>query len=173
MLTKDKKKEILKELEEKAKNSKAVVFADYSGLSVKDLTDLRNKMREQGVEFKVARKTLVSLALEKAGLKEVDAKGLEGQIGLAFSNQDEIAAAKMLNDFAKKNDKLKIRGGVLEQKFIDVEKVLSLAKLPSKQELLAKLVGSISAPMSGLLNVCQGNLRGLVYALKALGDKKA
>ncbi len=173
MLTKDRKKEIIKELQEKAENSKAIVFANYSGLTVKDLAHLRGEMRQQGVEFKVARKTLMDLALKKAEIEGVQTNELDGQVGVAFSEGDEVVAAKILSNFAKKNKSLQLLGGVLEKKFIGFDQVMFLAKLPSKEELLAKLVGSLAAPMSGLLNVFSGNTRNLVYALKAISEKKA
>jgi len=90
---------------------------------------------------------------------------------VAFGYQDEVAPAKILNDFAKNNEHLKILGGILENKFIDKMSVISLAKLPSKQELLGQLVGTIAAPMSGMLNVLQGNLRGLVRVLSIINNQ--
>lgn len=173
MLTKDKKEKIIKEIKQKAKDSKAIVFANYSGLGVKDISDLRKELREQGVEFKVARKTLVNLALKEANINDVDARALDGQLGVAFGLGDEVAPAKIINKFSKTNENLKILGGILENKFIDADSILALAKLPSREELLAKVVGSISAPMSGLLNVFGGNMRALVYALNAVKEKKA
>jgi len=173
MLTKNRKKEVIKELEEKAKNSKAVVFADYSGLTVNDLNSLRGQLREHEADFKVAKKTLVNLAFKNAGLKNVETKNLAGQMGIAFGMSDEVAPAKVLNKFAKTNPNLKILGGVLEGVFIAADQVLALAKLPSREELLAKVVGSLAAPMSGLLNVFQGNTRNLVYALNAIKEKKS
>lgn len=134
---------------------------------------MRKELLQEGAEFKVARKTLINLAMEQAGIKDVDARSLDGQLGVAFSPKDEVAPAKVLNKFSKTNENIKILGGVLENKFIDAEAVLALAKLPSKQELLAKVVGSISAPMSGLLNVFSGNTRSLVYALNAIKDQRA
>lgn len=173
MLTKDRKEEIIKDLQEKAQNSKAIVFADYSGLTVKELAELRGEMRQQGIEFKVARKTLMNLAFAKAGTEGVQATELEGQVGIAFAKDDEVSAAKILDKFSKKSKKMQLLGGVLENKFINMEQVLALAKLPSKEELLAKMVGSLSAPMRGLLNVFSGNARSLVYVLRAISEKKA
>jgi len=173
MLTKDQKKEIVKEIEQKAQKSKALVFADYTGLNVKEISALRQEMRQSGIEFKVARKTLIDLGLRQAKIGGVAAKDLTGQLGVAFSATDEVAPAKILDKFARQTEKIKILGGVLEKKFIDAAQAMALAKLPDKQELIAKVVGSIRSPLAGLGNVLRGNLRGLVCALGAIAEKKS
>jgi large subunit ribosomal protein L10 len=171
MQTKKQKKNIVKDLTEKLKNSKAVVFSDYKGLSVKDMTALRRELRDQKIDFKVVKKTLITLALKDAGM-ELDAKEMEGQIAIAISQGDEVAAAKIVAKAAKANENLKIAGGILGKNALSKEEVLALSKLPSKEELLAKFVGSINAPISGFVNVLAGNLRGLVNVLKAIGEVK-
>ncbi|MDD2730561.1 MAG: 50S ribosomal protein L10 [Candidatus Portnoybacteria bacterium] len=165
MQTKNQKETLIKEIAERLAKTKAVVFADYTGLSVSKITDLRRKLKAQNGELKVAKKTLVGLAFKKAGFDGVETKKMSGQVAVAFGYQDEIAPAKVIYDFAKKENKLKILGGIIESKFIEAVSVLNLAKLPSRQELLAKAVGSIAAPLSGMVNVLQGNLRGLVQVL--------
>jgi len=165
MQTKNQKEILIKEIAERLAKTKAVVFADYTGLSVSKITDLRRKLKVQNGELKVAKKTLVGLAFKKAGFDGVETKKMSGQVAVAFGYQDEIAPAKVIYDFAKKENKLKILGGIIESKFIEAASVLNLAKLPSRQELLAKAVGSIAAPLSGMVNVLQGNLRGLVQVL--------
>lgn len=142
-----------------------MVFADFSGLKVKDLSVLRKKMKEQNCEFKVAKKTLISLILKEKKI-DLDSKKLQGEIALNFGYKDEILPFKILYDFSKKNEHLKILGGFIGQEFYEKERALELAQLPAEEELLAKLVGSISSPLSGLINVLQGNLKGLVYILK-------
>ncbi|MDD2753713.1 MAG: 50S ribosomal protein L10 [Candidatus Portnoybacteria bacterium] len=168
MQTKQQKEELLKELTERLTKTKAAVFADYTGLSVTKLTELRRKLRSQSGELKVAKKTLIDLSFKKSGIENVDTKNMNGQVAVAFGYQDEISPAKILNDFARQNTQLKILGGILENKFIDSLSVIGLAKLPSKQELLGRLVGTVAAPMSGMLNVLQGNLRGLVRVLSQI-----
>ena len=169
--TKEQKKSIIKDLSEKLKSSKAVVFSDYKGLAVKDMMALRGELRKERVELKVAKKTLINLALKDAGI-EIDARKFESQIALAISSQDEVAAAKIIAKTAKTNENLKMVGGILGVKELNVEEVNALSLIPSKQELLAKLVGSINAPVSGFVNVLAGNLRGLVQVLKAVADAK-
>ncbi len=171
MQTRNQKEQLVKELEQNLKKSKAVVFSDFKGLEVKDMMALRKELRNEGIVFKVLKKTLINLALKKAGI-EVDIKKLEGQIALAISEKDEVAAAKIISKAAKTNEQLKIVGGILEMKEISGEQVRALAKLPSKDELLSKLVGSLNAPVSGFVNVLAGNLRGLVNVLKAVADTK-
>jgi len=166
MITKDQKKEIIKDLVDKLSRQKAIVFFDYTGLKVSQFQELRGKLREQGVDCQVVKKTLIDLALEKAGLDIPDKiKKLPGQIALVFEYEDEILPARILYQFAKENQDLKIMAGVIEGDYLENEAVITLAKLPCKQELLGKLVGSISGPVYGLVSVLQGNLRKLVFVL--------
>lgn len=171
-ITKQKKQEIIKELADKLDRQKAAVFADFSGLKVKDLTDLKNKLRQKGAEFKVAKKTLMNLALKQKGI-DADTKTMAGEIAMAMGYDDEVSAAKELQEFSKTNPNLKILGGLLENKLIDAAQVLSLALLPSKAELLAQLTGSLAAPSRNFVGVLQGNLRGLVQALSQIQKSKA
>lgn len=168
MLNKKQKQELVQNIEEKIKGAKAVVFADYKGLKMADLKELRSKLKGVKGTFKVVKKTLIDLALKSTEMGETKAKKMQGQMALAFSDQDEVAAAKILSDFAKKNDNLKILGGILEGKFLDESQTKALAKIPGKEQLLANLVGSIASPISGFVSVLQGNLRGLVFVLSQI-----
>lgn len=171
--TKNEKKEILKNLEDKISQAKSVVFAGFDGLGVKDNEDLRQKLKEENNEYLVAKKTLIKLAFEKQGQKDLDIDSLTGKVAAIFAYDDEISGAKIVDNFRKdKEDKLYFLGGILEGKMIDQEKVNALAKLPSREELYAKIVGSINAPVSGLVNVLAANLRNFVYVLKAIEEKK-
>jgi len=172
MQTKKEKKLIVDELAKKLKVSKAVVFSDFKGLEVKDMTLLRRELKKEGITLNVLKKTLINLALKEAGL-EADVRKLEGQIALAISEKDEVMAAKIIAKMAKTNENLKIVGGILGTKELTADEVNALAKLPTKEELLAKLVGTLNAPISGLVNVLAGNLRGLVNVLKAVADSKS
>ncbi|MFZ2975426.1 MAG: 50S ribosomal protein L10 [Candidatus Moraniibacteriota bacterium] len=172
MQTRLQKEELVKSLALKIKDSKAVVFSDFKGLAVKDMTVLRNELREKGIDFKVLKKTLISIALKDAGI-EMDLKKMEGQIAIAVSQGDEVEAAKIIAKMAKVNENLKIAGGILGKKILSTEEVMALSKLPSKDELLAKLVGTLNAPVSGFVNVLAGNIRGLVQVLKAVSESKA
>ena len=172
MQTKQEKKELVKDLAQKIKDSKAVVFSDFKGLTVKDMTSLRKELREKEIDFQVLKKTLMTLALKDAGI-EMDITKMEGQIAIAVSNNDEVEAAKIIAKAAKANENLKLAGGVLGTKVLSQEEVEALSKLLSKEELLAKLTGSLKSPISGLANVLAGNTRNLVQVLKAIGESKA
>lgn len=170
--TKQEKKEILQYLEGNINESSSIVFCDYRGLNVQNVSDLRKKCKENEVEYFVAKKTLLKIALEKAGITDVDIEQLEGNLAVAFSKGDAISAAKVLNNFSKDNEDLKILGGVLEEHFIDINKVKELAELPSREELYAKIVGSLNSPVSGFVNVLAGNLRNLVGVLNSIKEAK-
>lgn len=166
MINKNQKKEIIKDLTDRLTRQKASVFFNYTGLKVNQFQELRSKLREQGIDCRVAKKTLVDLSLKGAGLKDVKVKDLPGQVALVFGYEDEVLPAKIVYDFSKTNSDLEILSGFVQGKYLEKEEMMNLAKLPSKQELLAKLVYSIASPMSGLVNVLQGNLRKLVFVLK-------
>ncbi len=169
-----KQKEVtLAELVEALGSAKSVVFADFKGLTVKDATDFRNKARKENVGVLVAKKTLMRLAFKNAGYEGVDPASLQGSLVMVTGFDDEVAPAKLAAEFSKEHEALKIVAGVLERKLVDAAAIKSLAKLPSKQELLAKLVGSLNAPINGFVNVLAGNLRGLVNVLNAVKDQKA
>lgn len=168
MITKEKKKEIIKDLADKLVRQKAVIFSDHTGLKVNQAQDLRQQLREEKIDYQVAKKTLIDLAFKKAGFDKIKIKELPGQIALVFSYEDEILPAKILYNFSRKNESLKILAGLVNGEYLEKETIIGLAKLPSKQELLAKLAGSVSAPLSGLINVLQGNLIKLVNLFKNL-----
>jgi large subunit ribosomal protein L10 len=153
--------------------SKAVVLADVSKLKVNDLNDLRRKAEKEKVRAQTAKKTLLKIAFKESGKDVVDTKNLPGSVSLFFGMGDEVSAAKVIADYRKGHENVKILGGILESKWMSAEEVMALAKLPSKQELIAQVVGTIRAPLSGFVNVLQGNVRGLVYAIAAIRDKKS
>lgn len=168
--TRQQKEEILKNLKSKLEDSKSVVFTSDTGLNVKEVEDLRKELRDNDSEYYVAKKTLL-----KKALKDVDKdslKELSGSIGVTFSYEDEVSAAKAVNKATKANDNLSVVGGILEQKFILPDMVKKLASIPSKEELLAKLVGSLNSPITGMVGVLSGTTRNFVGALSAIKDKK-
>lgn len=171
--TKIQKAQILRDLKEKMLKAKSVVFASFNGLAVKDSEALRRELRAQDSEYLVAKKTLLDLAAKEAELPELSSKNFTGQIAAVFGFGDEVAAAKTIDKFKKDHEgKIDFAGGILEGKLLSAREVGELAKLPGREELYAKIVGSINAPISGLVNVLAGNLRGLVTVLKAIGEKK-
>ncbi|MEK9183082.1 MAG: 50S ribosomal protein L10 [Patescibacteria group bacterium] len=170
--TRDEKTQIVADLTKLFKEMKSAVFADFKGLKVKNITELRRLCQGQKVSYGLAKKTLIRLAAKNAGV-DFNPDSVDGSYALAFGLEDEVAPAKVLADFAKKHEALKILGGILEGKMVDKVVIGSLAKLPSKPELLAKLVGSLQSPISGMVNVLAGNLRGLVQVLNAYQKSKA
>ena len=166
-LTKTQKQKIVDDLKEKVDKQKSIVLASIVGVKVKGLTRLRKEMKKQDCELKVAKKTLISLAFKGKKI-DIDTKKLEGEVALSFGYRDEILPFKILYDFSKEDENLKILGGLIGQELLTREKAIELAQLPTKEELLARLVGSIFSPISGLVNVLQGNIKGLMYALSAI-----
>ncbi|MBT5337794.1 50S ribosomal protein L10 [Candidatus Falkowbacteria bacterium] len=170
--TKQQKQEAIDQIVAKIKDAKGLVIANHEGLTVNDSQVLREKCKEQNVEFVAVKKTLLKLALESAGIKDADTKSMTGGLAIAISGEDEVAPAKILKDFAKTHSQVVFCGGVLEGTLVSAEQVGKLADLPSKLELLAKVVGSIKAPVTGFVNVLSGNLRGLVNVLNAIKENK-
>jgi large subunit ribosomal protein L10 len=152
--------------------SKSVILADYRGLNVMEVTELRKKLREAGVEYRVVKNTLTSRAAKAANIDGLD-QFLSGPTALAFGIDDVVAPAKILADFAKDHKKLELKGGVLEGKVIDLDAVKQLANLPSREVLLGQLAGMLQAPMRGLVTVLSGPLRNLTYAVEAVRKQKA
>ncbi len=165
-LTKIQKQKIIEELQEDLKRQKSLVFVSISGLKVKDLSALRRKIREVGGKIKVAKKTLIKLVSEKMGFKIPE--NLTGEVALVYAFEDEILPIKGISQFAKEKENLKILSGIFEGNILEKDKIIEIAELPTREELLARLVGSISAPISGLVNVLQGNLRSLVFILSLI-----
>lgn len=167
------KKETLNDLSEKIGKSKSVVFANFGSLTVKESEDIRKKIKAEGGEYFVAKKTLFDIAFKEKNISGTDIKSFGGRIAAVFGYQDEVSSVKAMDKFRKTYDgKIEFAGGILENKFISKEEVAALAKLPSKQELLAKLVGTINAPVSGFVNALAGNIRNFVQVLKAIEEKR-
>lgn len=171
--TKQQKQETIKNLTKELKNAKGAVFADYTGLKVNEMQELRAKLKETNSTYTASRRTLLKRALKDSGLDSVDIDALSGSLSVAASSEDEVTPARIIAEFARDHEALKIQGGILENKFIDILKVEELSHLLTKPELLAKVVGTINAPVAGFVNVLAGNLRGLVQALNAIKEQKA
>ncbi|OGH60523.1 MAG: 50S ribosomal protein L10 [Candidatus Magasanikbacteria bacterium RIFCSPHIGHO2_01_FULL_50_8] len=169
--TKAQKSTDLQRLTNAFKASKAAVFVDYKGITVKNVNRLRRNAEKANVEYMVAKKTLITLAARAAGL-EIDAKKMDGNIAVAFGS-DEVGAANVIATLGKEVEQIKIVGGTLEGKFIDANQVKALAALPSKQELLAQLARVLNAPRVGLVTTLSGITRGFVTALSQVQQKKA
>ncbi|MCX6779067.1 MAG: 50S ribosomal protein L10 [Candidatus Magasanikbacteria bacterium] len=171
--SKNQKELAVKTLVDTLKESKMVVLTDFKGLKVKDITKLRRELSNNNAECAVMKKTMMALAFKEVGIN-FDVKALPGAIiGLNFDFGDNLDAVKIITKFAKTNSNMALLGGIWEKAFISANEVKVLATLPSREELLAKLVGTIQAPISCFVNVLAGNLRGLVQVINAYKDKKA
>lgn len=161
----------IEEIKEKIKNAQSVILVDYRGLNVEQLTDLRSLYREAGVEYKVYKNTMMRFAFKDSGLEEFN-EFLKGPSAVAFGYDDPVQAAKITAEFAKKNDKLEIKAGIVDGNIIDVNGVKSLAELPPREVLIAQALGGLNAPIQGFANVLQGTIRSLAIVLNAIAEEK-
>lgn len=164
-----KKVEQLEDIKLALKSSTAVYFLDYQGLNVADISALRRKLKESKAVFKVAKNTLLKIALDEAGLGSVEV--LKGPTGVMLTTEDPVVPLKVLMEFAKDKEAIKPKGGFLEGRFYDAAQMRELAKLPSKNELLAQILGSLQLPVQGLLWALQGPMANLVFTLQAIAEK--
>lgn len=165
---------VVEEMKEKLQSAQGAVLVGFIGLTVAEVTKLRRKFREGGVEYKVIKNTLTRIAADELGYNGLD-EFLEGPTAIAYSTEDVVAPAKILKEFIKetKTEAITVKVGIADGQVIDKASVDALANLPSRDELIAKIVGSMQAPISGLVNVLQGNIRNMVYVLDAVRAKKA
>jgi large subunit ribosomal protein L10 len=167
------KEATLKQFADHLGTMKVAVFAATDGLTVKENTQLRKNLRAASVSFVGVKKTLLKKALEKHGLDATPLAAFRGNVGVAFGVADEVQPASLIHAFSKTNKKLKLTGGILNGSWMTAAEVLALAKLPSKQDLVAKVVWTIKAPLTSFANVLAGPMRGFVQALKAKAEKAA
>ncbi|RDI39020.1 50S ribosomal protein L10 [Falsibacillus pallidus] len=156
----EQKKQLVNEISEKFKSSVSTIVVDYRGLSVAEVTELRKQLREAGIEFKVYKNTMTRRAADAAELSGLN-DALTGPNAIAFSTEDVVAPAKVLNDFAKKHEALEIKAGVIEGNIATVEEIKALAELPSREGLLSMLLSVLQAPM-----------RNFALAAKAVAEQK-
>ncbi len=155
------KKQIVEEIKEKFSKAQSAVIVDYRGLTVEEVTELRKKMREAGIDYKVYKNTMTRMAAQETGFESL-LGDLTGPNAIAFSYADPVIPAKILNDFAKTHKKLELKSGVVEGKYCGLEEIKAIAEIPSREVLLAKLLGSIKSPVSNL-----------AYLLQAIADKQS
>lgn len=171
------KKAVVTELTEQLKSAKGVVLTSYKGLTVAQDTELRRELRDAGVSYHVVKNTMMHLAADAAGMNEID-EHLAGTTAFAFSAEDAVAPAKVICGFIKKNkldesELLTVKVGAVEGQVVGVKEVKALAELPSREELIAKMLGSMNAPISNTVGVLQGVIRKAVYVLEAIREQKA
>ena len=150
----EEKKQVVESLAAKMQTAQAGVLVDYRGITVEDDTKLRAKLREAGVEYKVVKNTLTRFAANEVGYQELDEQ-LNGPTALAISTTDPVAPAKVISDFAKEVETVQIKAGFLDGKVITLDEVKTLASTPSREVLIAKVMGSLNAPISKLVRTLQ------------------
>lgn len=155
------KKATVAQIKEKLTTAQSVVLVDYRGLNVAEVTELRKQFRAAGVEYAVLKNSLVGIAAKEVGIEGLDSI-LEGPTALAFGMTDAVAPAKIIAEFAKKNDKLKVKAGILDGAILDVAGVEKLSAIPSREVLIAKVMGSMMSAVSKF-----------VYVLEAIRKQKA
>ena len=160
------------EIKQKLTASSAVILTDYRGLTVKEMQALRAKLREVGGEVKVYKNTLTELALREFALPAMDDL-LQGPTLFTFAVGDPVAPAKALIDFAKEHKQLEVKGGFIDHRVVAAGVITALASLPSREELIAKLLGTMLNPMTGLVRVMNGPAGAMARVLRAIADQKA
>ncbi len=168
-----KKEDEVKILTEKLSRAKSVVLADFRGMKMPQIQSLRTKLKESGAEFTIAKNTLVKRSLTDAGYSGIKDEDFQGSMGTLFCFEDEIAPIKTIVTFKKENELPEIKFGFFDKTFISDLELTKLATLPSKPELYAKVVGSLSSPLYGIVGVLQANLRNFVYVLDQIRAQKS
>ena len=163
--------EIVDEIQSKFENSNSIYFADYKGLNVEKINQLRKSFLSKNVEYKVFKNNLTKIAAKNVGYKDLDDL-LIGQIGIAFSKEDPTAPARVIKEFINEKNPLEVKGIIFEGKMFDANKYEELANLPSREELLSNFVGCLNSPMTKLVGTLNGAMSKLVGALNGLKEKK-
>lgn len=159
-------------VKEKLSRTKSLVVTDYRGMTVAEMTDLRNRLRKEGVEYKIVKNRLAKIALKEQGISGLD-EYLKGTTAIAFGIKDPIGPAKALAGYAKDNAKLKIIAGFMDNQILDTKSIMELSKLPSREVLLGRLVGSLASPVQKLAFGLHQTVAKVVYALDAVARQKA
>ena len=167
----EKKKKVVDKLKEKIDSASLVILSDYRRVSVKEITELRKSLRTQDAEYKIIKNSLLTRAMGAAGFAELQ-KHLKGPIAVLFGYEEPVAPLKTLVEFIKDIEKGEIKAGILEKNIVAAQVLSEIAKLPPKEILLARMVSGFQSPICGLVNVLQGTIRKLVYALNAVKEKK-
>ncbi len=171
-MNRNNKEQVVAELAERLGTAKAAFLADYRGLNVDKVNKLRSDLRNAGVEYRVVKNTLLRLAAKGTGA-ECLKEHLQGPTAIAIAQDDPVAPAKVLTEFAKANDKFELKVGALDGKLLSIEEIKALSELPSREVLLAKVLGSLNAPATNFVGVLAAIPRSLVQVLAAIQDKKA
>lgn len=162
---------LVDEIKDKIEKSHSIVLVNYRGLNVEEVTELRAKYREAGVDYKVYKNTMMRRAFEDLGHEDIS-EFLKGPSAIAFGMEDPVSPAKVTAEFLKDHEALEIKAGFMDGAVMSKEAIEDLAKLPSQEELIGKFLGSLNSPLQGLVNVMNGTLKGFAVALNAIAEKK-
>ncbi len=166
------KKQVMENLKDKLQKANGVIVTEYQGLNVGDLNDLRSKLRKVSCEYHIIQNTLLHLASQNSDYTAID-DTLKGPTAVCFVYGDPVAPAKVIMDFKKDHEKLKVKAGLIEKKVVNEKELKSLASLPSRQVLLSMLVGRLQAPIANLVYVLNGPISKMVNVLDGVKKKKA
>ena len=156
----------VEKIREKMHSASSIIFSDYRGLDVEEISDLRKKLRDEEIEYEVIKNTLICLAVKGERYEEKLLPYLKGPTAIAFGYEDPLSGVKILTNFSRKHKALSVKVGIVEGKLIDRERIRELACLPSYEGLLSLVTLMIKSPLQGLMNVLKGNMRNLVFTLK-------
>ncbi|MFZ7133801.1 MAG: 50S ribosomal protein L10 [Eubacteriales bacterium] len=165
------KKEVIKEIADKFDRAQSAVLVDYRGLNVEEVTEFRSIARKSGVDYKIYKNSMMRFAVKETGFEDL-LDQLVGPTAVAFSYENPVVAAKVITEFSKKHKAMEIKAGMVDGKVLDERGVKDLADLPPRDVLIAKVLGGFNAPISGLVNVLQGNIRGLTIALNQIKEQR-
>jgi len=172
-MNRNEKSEIISEIKELLESSSAIYLTDYSGINVEDISNIRNQFRTEGVRYKVFKNTLVKRALDEAGKYEKIADHLVGMTGFAFASSNPLAPAKIINKYFGDKEKLALKACYVEGDYFEGSQLKTLATLPTKNELIASILGSINAPVSGIVGSINAVMRDLVSVVDQISQKQA
>ncbi|MDQ3928791.1 MAG: 50S ribosomal protein L10 [Chloroflexota bacterium] len=164
------KKEIVKDLHGLLSNSQVLVFTDYRGMTVAEISNLRRQLREKGVEYHVTKNTLTTLAANRVGMEGLE-QMLDGPTAIAFVGDDIPGGAKVLSDFVKTSKVLTIRGGLAGRTVLNPDQVSDLTKMLTREQYIARVLGSMQSPISSMMNVLNGTIRGFMNVMQARIDQ--
>ena len=172
-MNRNEKTDVISEVKEMMENSSAIFLTDYSGINVEDISELRNQFRNEGVKYKVYKNTLFKKALAESNKYGKLADHLVGMTGFAFADENPIAPAKIIKKYFDKHEKLSLKACYIEDEYFDGNRLAELASLPSKNDLIASIIGSINSPASGIVGAIAAVTRDLVSVIDEISKKKA
>lgn len=167
MISKKAKEEFVEEIARELEQTDMIIVADYRGLNVSSVTDLRRRLKAEQCHYRVVKNTLTKLACRKIGLEKLEPY-FEGPTAIAYTAADPVGAARVILEFSREHEALSLKGGLLSGQLLAPAQIKELGEIPPREVLLARVCGGFQAPMAGLANVLQGNIRKLVYALDAV-----